>query len=360
MPNKQDISTILQMIIKTPIMLRNKRYFFSLANFSLFILIMFAGCSKDDDKDTNITNYSNSVNWLNIPAPLKKVDVFYLYPSAWTRTATDGNICTIDNASMQAGAPLAFSRQALLFDTVANVFAPFYRQADAQYVLSLPAEKRWDFISGMPSKDAIAAFEYYIDHFNHGRPFILAGHSQGANILLFLLSEYMKDHPDVYSRMIAAYVIGYPVTTEFLNSNPHLRFATGPDDTGVIISYNTQAPDVVPGTNPVVSDIKGLVINPISWTRDETVAPASASKGSLMPDAQLRLNKVPHYADAAVDAVNGVLICSSANEEALLPLTSAFGRGVYHTFDYLLYYYDLQANAITRVNKYIENNPASR
>ena len=323
-------------------------------------MIFITGCSKSEVDEPGPTDYSASVNWLALPAAVKKTDVFYVYPTAWVRTAADGNICTIDNASMHAGALSAFARQATLFDTTANVFAPFYRQADATYVLSLPASERWDFIAGIPSRDVTAAFDYYIDHFNNGRPFILAGHSQGANILLFLLSEYLKDHPDVYARMIAAYVIGYPVTQEFIDANPHLRFAEGPDDTGVIISYNTQAPDVVPGTNPVVSDIKGLVINPISWTRDETTAPASASLGAYMPDTHLDLKKVLHYADATVDAVNGVLICSTADEDALLPLTSSFGRGVYHSFDYLFYYYDLQANAVKRINEFLENNLPSK
>jgi len=38
----------------------------------------------------------------------------------------------------------------------------------------------------------------------YGRPFILAGHSPGPDMLLYLLSEYMEEHPDVYARMVAA------------------------------------------------------------------------------------------------------------------------------------------------------------
>ena len=82
-------------------------------------------------------------------------------------------------------------------------------------------------VAGIPTLDVLAAFDYYIKHYNNGRPFILAAHSQGSNILINLLAGYMKDHPDVYSRMIAAYVIGYPVTAQYLADNPHLKFATG-------------------------------------------------------------------------------------------------------------------------------------
>ena len=51
-------------------------------------------------------------------------------------------------------------------------------------------------------------------------------------MLLFLLSGYLKHHPAVYRRMVAAYVIGYGVTHTYLANNPQLKFAAGANDTG--------------------------------------------------------------------------------------------------------------------------------
>ena len=79
--------------------------------------------------------------------------------------------------------------------------------------------------------------------------------------------------------MIAAYVIGYSVTKDYLAQNTHLKFAAGANDTGVIVSYNTEAP-VVSGDNPVLLD-GGISINPISWTLDETLAVAGNNLGSM-------------------------------------------------------------------------------
>ena len=56
----------------------------------------------------------------------------------------------------------------------------------------------------------------------------------------FVLSEYMKAHPEYLKRMIAAYVVGYSITEDYLKANPHLKFAERADDTGVIVSYNTE------------------------------------------------------------------------------------------------------------------------
>jgi hypothetical protein len=332
----------------------NQRLNFLIA-LSLALTLLGSGCKKEDDNTIAATDYSDSTHWLAAPTADKPVDVFYLYPTAWHKVdSTEPNICNIDNEIMHSGAASAYHRQATAFETSANVFAPYYRQADATYTLSLPEAQRAEVIKSEPLTDAVEAFDYYIKHYNNGRPFILAGHSQGSNVLIFLLSGYLKDHPEVYSRMIAAYVIGYPVTQEFLDANPHLKFAQGPDDTGVIISYNTQAPDVAAGTNPVVASNIGIAINPISWTRTGNLSTAQESLGSYLPvPGGTSFTQVMNYADARVDIAKGVLICSTADEDALMPLTASFGRGVYHSFDYPFYYFNLRQNAETRIQKYL-------
>ncbi|MFZ4707496.1 MAG: DUF3089 domain-containing protein [Bacteroidales bacterium] len=314
-------------------------------------------CKKTEKQSSNTdeaTDYSIATHWLNIPATIKPVDVFYLYPTVWTPdSATNPLYSEIDDASMLKGSAFAFSDQATAFETAGNVYAPYYRQANAIRTLVLPEDQRWQMLSQAPAKDVIAAFDYYINHFNNGRPFILAGHSQGANLLLFILSEYMKKFPAVYSRMIAAYVTGYPVTADFMAANKHLKFAQGPDDSGVIISYNTQSPKVVQGTNIVVGNNVGLVINPISWKRDETLATASESLGSLWFGENHSFVKVLNFADARIDLTQGVLICSSVNDSAMYKFSGFMGLGVYHSFDIPFYYYNLRENAENRAGKFL-------
>src|ERR1035437_4020938 len=236
----------------------------------LVVVLGLSGCGGQSAATVTPTDYSQPAHWLAVPSsPDKQVDVFYIYPTAYSKEASnDPNFCAVDNPKMMKGAQAAFSRQATAFDPSANIYAPYYRQVDALYQLALPAAQQEQNIQHEPLVDVTAAFEYYLQNYNHGRPFILAAHSQGSAVLRDLLSGYMKDHPDVYKRMIAAYVVGQSITSEYLAQNPHLKFATGPDDTGVIVSWNTEAP-MVGGTNPVLLPA-GLVINPISWTRTET------------------------------------------------------------------------------------------
>ncbi|MGO9613253.1 MAG: DUF3089 domain-containing protein [Dissulfurispiraceae bacterium] len=325
---------------------------------ALLVSVTLAACGNDNSAP-QVTDYSQAAHWLSIPAVTMPVDVFYLYPTAWSSSDPNPQICVIDEPSMLIQAPLAFERQATAFATAGNVFAPYYRQDNNSPV------DRLNVIAGIPTLDAVAAFDYYIQNFNNNRPFILLGHSQGATILTNLLAGYMKDHPDVLSRMVAAYVIGTPVTQEYLDNNPHLKFATGPDDTGVIISYNTEAP-MIGGTNPVLYGVVGRVINPLTWTTGPEYASNSSNLGSIIiqPDGSVLTDANGNFvlltpsADAQIDETKGVLICSTVDVNVWSPGPTpqnpgAFPEGVYHTFDIPFYYYNLRANAENRVKKFL-------
>ncbi len=326
---------------------------------ALAVSLIFAGCgraTRATDTTTAATDYSVSNHWLALPASIdKEVDVFYVYPTVWQKTDdTEPTICAIDNPSMLIGSQAAYSVQATAFEPIANIYAPYYRQADAAFTFSLPTQEQRDqLVASIPKSDVFAAFDYYINNYNNGRPFMLVGHSQGSQLVTYLLSEYLRDNPSVYARMIAAYPIGFSITEEYLAGNPHLKFAQGPDDIGVIVSYNTEAPGVLVD-NPVVLP-GAIAINPITWTRDETVATADQNLGSIVLNEQREIvsSDEKNYADAQVNQTRGVVICSVCDVEKLAPGNGLFPRGVYHSYDYPFYYYNIGENAATRTRSFL-------
>src|SRR5664280_1644642 len=54
--------------------------------------------------------------------------------------------------------------------------------------------------------------------------------------------------------------------------------------------------------------------------------------------------KTEHYADATVNKKRGVVICSTADPNQLAPGSSALQVGIYHGYDYLLYYFECATN----------------
>ncbi len=237
----------------------------------------------------------------------------------------------------------------MAFEDCANVFAPYYRQGNMSYLGNISAEERNRAFNSLPKTDILAAIDYYFKHLNGGRPFILVGHSQGSIMQSFVLSEYMKAHPEYLKRMIAAYVIGYSITEDFLKANPYLKFAERADDTGVIISYNTEGSGN--GNNIVV--LPGAIsINPINWKRDETYASAEENLGGRVFNMEIKdFEKVPNAADAKIDLKRGVVITTT---KAVAPegASSPFGATSFHENDYPLYYYNIKANAAVRVAAY--------
>jgi hypothetical protein len=99
---------------------------------------------------------------------------------------------------------------------------------DAKSKSTLPISAQLELEAGIPTSDAVSAFKYYLEHLNGGRPFILAGHSQGPNLIANILSGYMRQNPTLYKRMVAAYVIGFSITGDYLSENPPVEVRSRP------------------------------------------------------------------------------------------------------------------------------------
>ena len=167
--------------------------------------------------------------------PDKPVDLVFLYPSSCYDSRA-GVICPVDNRSMVKGARRNFAQQATAFGPVANVFAPFWRQVNSMKLAEMSFEEVDQAEWAEPRTDVYAALDYYFENLNHERPFFLAGHSQGSRLSYMVLSEYMKEHPDYYVNMIAAYCLGDSLTRDYLKENPHVKASQREDDLGVVVS----------------------------------------------------------------------------------------------------------------------------
>jgi pimeloyl-ACP methyl ester carboxylesterase len=301
------------------------------------------------------TDYSDPDNWLAIGSSGGLgADVFFLYPTSW-RANGDYPIASIDNAEMRGWADYYLKTRTSAFETAGNIYAPFYRQLDAAFLLSRSVQSPAEAIGllgGVTLTDVNAAFEYYIKHYNKGKPFIIAAHSQGTAAALALLVTYLKERPEIYNRMIAAYMIGVPIRRQFYDIFPHLKPAQSADDLGVIISYNTNSP-TVDGQDAFFNP-DNVLINPITWVTDDSYAPASASKGGIIASDDGTFINVPHLSDARIDPATGTLVSTADKEKFSSEAASRgyFPLGMLHENDIPLYYYDLRANAENRVEKW--------
>ena len=306
-------------------------------------------------------DYSQKASWYKIPEITKDVDTFYVYATEYMGfNEGDPEYATLDNEEMLKGVEDQYIFQTSAFEDSTNVFVPYYRQAGMPIM-----KKAWKesgdcevAISGMPYDDITAALDYYFENCNNGRPFIIAGHSQGSAITKLVLKKYFKEHPDYYKRMVAAYVIGYAVTKDELKTYPHLKFAKGETDTGVIISWNTEGRKNVEENVKTAVLLPGAIsINPLNWKLDGTYAPASMNLGSFVLNEKTGEIEIGNAgADAQVVPERGVVVTNAKAlplpEEAARISAEYFGPDYRHGDDYTLYYNNIKDNAAKRVAAY--------
>ena len=213
-----------------------------------------------------------------------------------------------------------------------NYFSPYYRQVSIQ---------SWNIqdsaLARLPLAmyDCRRSWDYFIKHLNQGRPFILAGFSQGAHAVMNVL-RHMPD--SLAKRMVAVYCIGYKVTAEDTAACHLLRPAKGATDTGVTICFNSvNSPEA---EIPVVSKGNLFCINPVNW-RTDSVTASFVNYGRKKNDTLT----------AQLDPESRLLIVSGYNDNR--PMRVIGKPGNYHHLELKFYYPFIRQNMADRVAAYL-------
>ena len=280
----------------------------------------------------------------------REAATFYIHPTTYLDRARWNAVLTPDATS--EGRTRTFVRsQASAFNDVSDVWAPRYRQAafGAFLLKSEDATKALD----LAYRDVLKAFDMFLAAQPAGKPLIVAGHSQGA----LHLSRLLADRRDkLNNRLVAAYVVGWPLSSKADLPLMGRTACAAPDETGCILSWQSFAEPANPalvmdswvGTkaaNGIVRQRRDMVcVNPITGTAGGA-APAMSNLGTLLPSADY---STATLATAQVGAMceDGLLLVSGN-----LPSAGGFvlpGNN-YHPFDYALFWGSIRADAARRV-----------
>jgi hypothetical protein len=277
--------------------------------------------------------------------------LFFIHPTSFLdRSAWN---MPLDNAEANDRARLFIRGQASAFNQVAEIWAPKYRQATFGAFLTnhADAQKALD----LAYRDVLMAFDSFIASVPSSRPLILAGHSQGALHLTRLLRERVAGTP-LAKRIVAAYVVGWPISLDTDIAALGLPACAGIDQPSCILSWQSFAepadPSLVLDSYDATTGFDGrprkgtafLCTNPITGTPN-SAAPAGANLGTLFPSddfatAELRTGQVP-----ARCAGRGFLLIGEGPEVGpyVLPGNN------YHVFDYSLFWGNVRADAERRL-----------
>lgn len=299
-------------------------------------------------------DYSNQKYWAVLPGQYpedlkeitgdyieKSADVFFVYPTLLTDKKDPLWNADINREDLRQDViTQSVKFQASAFAKAGNLYVPYYRQS--HYKIYVPPYNAQEEDSRMIAyQDVKAAFQYYLAHYNQGRPIIIASHSQGSIMCGMLLKEFFDDTP-LQKQLVAAYIPGVKIQDKEFEQ---LKKMETPLATGGYLSWNTYKRKNYPPTYE--KWYKGATTtNPVSW--DNTPATSFEQHlGVLNADGEIYPNALK------LQVVDG-LIWSSVPKIPKRFFLSFIKN--YHFADINLFWKDIEKNAVDRVNEWQQNN----
>ncbi len=273
--------------------------------------------------------------------------VFYVHPTTYL-TSKHWN-APLDDKQANDLARLFTRGQASPFNKSLDIWAPRYRQAAFGAFLTAKPDAKQALDAAFA--DVELAFDAFLKGIKPGQPIVLVGHSQGALHLMTLLHKRIAGSP-LGRRIVAAYVIGWPIGVAADLPALGLPACARADQSGCILSWQSfaepaQYGDIVAAfeAQPGLAgrSRKGdrfLCTNPLTGTIG-AAAPASANHGTLKSSADFASADLvsPGLVGARCDP-QGILLIGNGPDmgPALLPGNN------YHVYDFSLFWRDIRTD----------------
>ena len=291
--------------------------------------------------------------------------IFFVHPTSYYSKSSWN--APLDDADANYRATLFMQGMASAFGDAGQVWAPRYRQATLGAFL---AEDRVTAGKAIDAayRDIEQAFDAFVAAIPKDQPIILAGHSQGALHLTTLLKNRVAGTP-LAKRIVAAYVIGWPISVDTDIAALGLPACRTPEQKGCILSWATFAEPADPSM--VLSAYDGtigfdgrprantrmLCTNPLTGIPD-TAADAKANLGTLKPSEGFKAGSlIAGRIGAECDDTRGLLMIGDAEIAKDYAPGYVLPGNNYHVFDITLFWANVRADALRRLAAY-EGKPS--
>jgi hypothetical protein len=312
-------------------------------------------------------DYAKAASWALIPTTPAAwteadppADVFFVHPTTFDG-GHDWNGPIDDPKANRFLTRVILPNYAGPFARVGRIFAPRYRQASVYTTLTLREDAR--DAREFAYDDVRRAFDYYLAHFNGGRPLVIAGVEQGATLVDRLARDEIAANPGLHARVAAVYMIDTVVLRDVYGPGSPLPACTARDQTRCAVGW-TQAFEfdqadirqtlhrsLVWDRAGHLEDAAGrpfLCVNPLLGVETDAPAPARLNRGAVAA-SNVEWGARPAFLARQVSArCVGGLLRVSAPQSASLRSTGGWLEHLKEP-DYNLFYADIEADAKTRV-----------
>lgn len=291
--------------------------------------------------------------------------IFFVHPTSYYSKASWN--APLDDADANYRATLFMQGMASAFGDAGEVWAPRYRQATLGAFLATDRVTAGKAIDAA-YRDVEQAFDAFLAAAPKNKPIILAGHSQGALHLTTLLRNRIAGTP-LAKRIVAAYVIGWPISRDTDMAALGLPACETPEEKGCILSWASFAEPA--DTSMVIGAYDGtigfdgrpragtrmLCTNPLTGIPDTAAGP-DANIGTLKPSEGFKAGVlIAKKVGAKCDDDRGFLLIGDAEAAQKYAPSYVLPGNNYHVFDITLFWANVRADVLRRLAAY-EGKPS--
>jgi hypothetical protein len=240
-------------------------------------------------------------------------------------------------------------RFASVFNGCCRIYAPRYRQQ----ALGGPPGSRFDRATDLAYADLRTAFRHYREHWNEGRPIVIAGSQAGGRHALSLLIDEFAGRP-LRARLVAAYLVGASIDAEKRAQLSDVAICDDAEQTGCVNVWNAAGRQARERLAALARDgaesRDAACVNPLSWRSDSAHVPGERNRGSVSSSGWYDAPVDVHVGQVDAQCEGGWLWITPPPFDG--DLWQPFGAGDYHIYNYALFYADLRENATLRVRRF--------
>jgi Protein of unknown function (DUF3089) len=212
--------------------------------------------------------------------PIAPIDCFYVYPTVSNEIS--GNADLAIGPEQRRAAAQQFAR----FGARCRLFAPMYRQFTLKALRAAAGPHPIPYDRELGYRDVAAAWRNYLAHDNHGRGFVLIGHSQGSGVLAELIRDEIDGKP-IQAQLVSAILMGtslpVPADDDIGGAFKHIPVCRSNDQTGCVIAFSSFRVQSPPPAG-------SLFVQTPAGMRSACANPAALAGGAGTLDAYLSTN----------------------------------------------------------------------
>ncbi|MBK9106893.1 MAG: DUF3089 domain-containing protein [Saprospiraceae bacterium] len=340
-------------------MKRNFRFWI----YGLMGLFMLSSCAATKPKNAfeyytlpDSPNYALPENWAAWPGKkdladttplglrdqqqISQADVFFIHPTSFlNKRGHDQWNAEINNSKVnQITDEGAIQYQATIFNEVGRIYAPRYRQAHFEaFFTEDTASARKSLL--LAYTDVKAAFDYFLEKENQGRPIILAGHSQGALHMIRLLQDYFDKPDSMRNKLVVAYAVGWPIPKDEFR---FLKACEYPEGTGCICSWRSFKMGHKP--KHIKNEAEVIITNPLNWKTTEDYISKEFNLGAVLDG----FDKSPVIGMSGARIYKGILWV----DKPKFKFSFLYPFANFHRGDLNIFYMNVRENVKTRLNSF--------